>query len=69
VEALKEVSGELQTVIKDLAGGIQAGMGYLGAQNLSELKEKARYIRVSPAGQKESKTHDIIEIKTNNKTN
>jgi IMP dehydrogenase len=69
VEALKEVSGELQSVIRELAGGIQSGMGYLGAENLSQLKEKARYIRVSPAGQKESGTHDIIEIKTNNKAN
>lgn len=69
VEALKEVSGELATVIRELAGGIQSGMGYLGAENLSQLKERARYIRVSPAGQRESSTHDIIEIKTNTKSN
>ena len=38
-------------------------MGYLGARNLSELKENARFVRVTPAGQRESSTHDVIEIK------
>jgi len=47
-----------------LIGGIQSGMGYLGARTLPELRDKARYIRISPAGQKESNTHDIVELKT-----
>lgn len=64
VEALKEVSASLDTVIAQLAGGIQSGMGYLGASTLADLKTKARYARVTPAGQKESAPHDIIEVKT-----
>ena len=38
-------------------------MGYLGASKLPELKSNARFVRVTPAGQKESSTHDVIEIK------
>ena len=64
VEALKEVSGTLDDVLRQLAGGVQSGMGYLGATNLTELKQRARYIRVSPAGMKEAAPHDIIEVKT-----
>ena len=63
VEALKEVSGEINQVLATLAGGVQSGLGYLGASNLAEHRAKARYIRVSPAGQKESAPHDVIEIK------
>ncbi|MDD5349546.1 MAG: IMP dehydrogenase, partial [Chthoniobacteraceae bacterium] len=64
VEALKEVSASLDTVVTQLVGGVQSGMGYLGAANLAQLHEKARYIRVSPAGQRESAPHDVIEVKT-----
>jgi IMP dehydrogenase len=64
VEALKEVSGSVDRVLAQLIGGIQSGMGYLGAANLSQLREKARYIRVSPAGQREAAPHDVVELKT-----
>jgi len=64
IEALKEVSDSLDIVLGQLTGGIQSGMGYLGAQSLAELKANARYIRVSPAGMKESAPHDVIEVKT-----
>ena len=64
IEALKEVAGSLDTVVAQLIGGIQSGMGYLGAANLPELRRRARYIRVSPAGQKEAAPHDVIEVKT-----
>ncbi len=64
VEALKEVSGSADEILSNLAGGIQSGMGYLGASSLSALKENALYIRVSPAGQREAAPHDILEIKT-----
>ena len=67
IEALKEVSGTLDETLRELVAGIQAGMGYLGAQNLDELKEKARYVRVTPAGQRESAPHDVVEIKATHK--
>ena len=63
IEALKEVSGALDRVLAQLIGGIQSGMGYLGAANLAQLREKARYIRVSPAGQREAVPHDVVELK------
>lgn len=64
IEALKEVSGSLDDTLRQLVGGLQSGMGYLGAASLDELRNKARYIRVSPAGMKESAPHDVIEVKT-----
>jgi IMP dehydrogenase len=66
VEALKEVSPSIDRVLTQLIGGIQSGMGYLGAANLTQLREKARYIRVSPAGQREAAPHDVVEVKTGN---
>lgn len=64
IEALKEMSGPLDKILSEYIGGIQSGMGYLGAPTLADLKRRARYIRVSPAGQRESTTHDVIEVKT-----
>jgi len=64
VEALKEVSPSLDLVLTQLIGGIQSGMGYLGAANLAQLRQKARYIRVSPAGMREAAPHDVVEVKT-----
>src|SRR6185503_2850951 len=64
IEALKEVSGSVDDVLANLIGGVQSGMGYLGAANLLELRTKARFIRVSPAGQKEAAPHDVLEVST-----
>ncbi len=64
VEALKEVSPSLDLVLAQLIGGIQSGMGYLGAANLDQLRDRARYIRVSPAGMREAAPHDVVEVKT-----
>jgi len=64
IEALKEAVGSVDRVLAQLIGGIQSGMGYLGAANLVELREKARYIRVSAAGMKEAAPHDVVELKT-----
>ncbi len=64
IEALKEASGSVDDVLAGLVGGLQSGMGYLGAASLPELRAKARYARVSPAGQKEAAPHDVIEVST-----
>ncbi|MBM3848061.1 MAG: IMP dehydrogenase [Verrucomicrobia bacterium] len=64
VEALKEVSGSVDSILAQLIGGIQSGMGYLGAPDLTELRSRARYIRVTPAGQREAAPHDVVEVKT-----
>jgi len=64
IEALKEVSGSLDDTLRQLVGGIQSGMGYLGAPDLKRHRERAAYIRVSPAGMRESSPHDVVEVKT-----
>jgi IMP dehydrogenase len=64
VEALKEVSASLDSVMTQLVGGLQSGMGYLGAPNLAALRGRARFSRITPAGQRESAPHDIVEVKT-----
>ncbi|MDD3180563.1 MAG: IMP dehydrogenase [Opitutaceae bacterium] len=64
IEALKEVSGSLDDLLSSLIGGVQSGMGYLGAGTLAELRAKARYVRVTPAGLKEAAPHDVIEVAT-----
>jgi IMP dehydrogenase len=66
VEALKEVSAPVDAVLSQLAGGLQSGMGYLGAPDLQSLRDNARYTRITSAGLKESAPHDIIEVKTGN---
>ena len=66
VEALKEVTGSVDSVLTQMIGGIQSGMGYLGAANLTQLRAKARYTRVSHAGLREAATHDVVELKTGN---
>ncbi|HTQ50989.1 MAG TPA: IMP dehydrogenase [Candidatus Acidoferrales bacterium] len=66
VEALKEACGSVDRVLAQLIGGIQSGMGYLGAANLPQLRDRARYIRVSPAGMREAAPHDVVELKTGN---
>jgi len=68
VEALKEVSGSVDAVLNELIGGLQSGMGYLGAKNLKGLRENARFIRVTSAGMRESAPHDIVEVKTTKET-
>jgi len=61
---LKEVSGSVDEVLTSLIGGVQSGMGYLGARTLADLRRKARFVRVSPAGQKEAGPHDVVEVST-----
>jgi IMP dehydrogenase len=44
-------------------GGLRAGMGYCGVSTLGQLKKKGRFIRVTPAGLRESHPHDVIITK------
>ncbi|HXW83534.1 MAG TPA: IMP dehydrogenase [Candidatus Binataceae bacterium] len=55
--------GSLASNIEQLVGGLQAGMGYVGAANLAELRRRARFIRVSDAGVRESHVHDVFITK------
>jgi len=55
--------GSLSDNIFQLIGGLKAGMGYVGCRNLDELREKARFIKISAAGMRESHVHDVIITK------
>jgi IMP dehydrogenase len=66
IEALKESCGAATRVLTQLIGGIQSGLGYLGAANPEQLRLRARYIRVSPAGMREAGPHDVVEVKASN---
>ncbi|MDO9565968.1 MAG: IMP dehydrogenase [Candidatus Desulfaltia sp.] len=55
--------GSLTANIFQLIGGLKAGMGYVGCRTLEELREKARFIRISAAGMRESHVHDVIITK------
>jgi IMP dehydrogenase len=55
--------GSLTSNIHQLMGGLRAGMGYVGAGNLSELTERARFVKITAAGLKESHVHDVIITK------
>lgn len=62
IEGMKEVRGSVVNTLAEMAGGLQAGMGYNGAKDLAALKQKARFVRISSAGMKESSPHDVIEV-------
>jgi IMP dehydrogenase len=49
--------------IYQLVGGIKSGMGYIGAKTIPELHKKARFIKISPAGLRESHPHDVTITK------
>src|SRR5688572_14503033 len=66
IEALKEVVGSVDRVLAQLIGGIQSGMGYLGAANLEHLRTKPRFILVSAAWMKDARPRDVVELKTGN---
>lgn len=59
VEATVPSTGPVADSLAQLSGGLRAGMGYIGAQTLAELADKARYVRQSPAGLVESGVHDV----------
>lgn len=60
IEGRVPYKGSLAGVVGQLVGGLKAGMGYVGCSGIEELQEKARFIRITVAGLKESHVHDVI---------
>jgi IMP dehydrogenase len=60
IEGRVPYKGSLASSVYQLVGGLRAGMGYLGATSLGELHKRARFVRVTPAGLRESHAHDVI---------
>lgn len=59
IEGKVPYRGPLSDVLYQLLGGLRSGMGYVGAATVAELQEKARFVRISPAGLRESHVHDV----------
>ncbi len=63
IEGRVPYKGPLDAIIHQVTGGIRAAMGYTGCSNLKELREKAKFIRITNAGFKESHVHDVTITK------
>ena len=63
IEGRVAYKGTLAEMVTQLVGGLRSGMGYTGCQTIAELHEKARFIRITSAGLRESHVHDVIITK------
>jgi IMP dehydrogenase len=59
IEGRVPYKGALSAIIGQLVGGVRASMGYTGSENLAQLRSRTRFVKVSPAGMRESHPHDI----------
>ncbi len=60
IEGKVPYRGPISEMIYQLLGGLRSGMGYTGAATISDLHKLARFVRISPAGLRESHVHDVI---------
>jgi len=60
IEGRVPYRGTLAEMVYQLVGGVRSGMGYCGTKTIPELQQKARFIRISGAGLRESQVHDVI---------
>jgi IMP dehydrogenase len=63
IEARVPHKGQLAELVYQLVGGLKSGMGYCGCRTIKELQERAKFLRVSSAGLRESHVHDVIITK------
>ena len=60
IEGRVPYRGPLASMVYQLVGGLRSGMGYCGTATIAELREKARFVRISGAGLRESHVHDVV---------
>jgi IMP dehydrogenase len=60
VEGRIPYKGALADVVYQLVGGLRSGMGYCGCRSIEDLRQRARFIRITSAGLRESHVHDVI---------
>ncbi len=60
IEGRVPYRGTVAMVVYQLVGGVKSGMGYVGCSTISELQQKARFVRISGAGLRESHVHDVM---------
>ena len=63
IEGRVPFRGSLSNSIYQIMGGLKAGMGYVGSRSIEELRQKARFVRITPSGLRESHVHDVIITK------
>ena len=63
IEGRVPFRGSLSNSIYQLMGGLKAGMGYVGCRSIEELRQRARFVRITPSGLRESHVHDVIITK------
>ena len=63
IEGRVPYKGSVSKIIHMMVGGLKSGMGYSGCRTIAELKRKARFIRITPSGMRESHVHDVIITK------
>lgn len=63
IEGRVPFRGSLSASIYQLVGGLKAGMGYLGCRTIAEMHQRARFVRITSAGLRESHVHDVIITK------
>jgi IMP dehydrogenase len=63
IEGMVPFKGSLESVVTQLVGGLRSGMGLVGCADINELRTKATFVRVTPAGLKESHAHDVVITK------
>ena len=63
IEGMVPFKGRLSDFVYQLVGGVRAGMGYCGARTIPELWRRARFVRITAAGQRESHPHDVTITK------
>ncbi|WP_072395129.1 IMP dehydrogenase [Hyphomicrobium sp. CS1GBMeth3] len=60
IEGQVPYKGPVEGVLNQLIGGLRAGMGYTGAKTLADLRETAKFVRISPASMRESHPHGVL---------
>ena len=62
IEAMVPYKGKAKDIISYLVGGLRSALSYAGATTIKEMQTKAKFIRITPSGLKESYPHDVIEL-------
>jgi IMP dehydrogenase len=60
IEGRVPYKGPVGMVLFQLVGGLRSGMGYVGCRSIAELRSKAKFVRISSSGLRESHVHDVI---------
>jgi IMP dehydrogenase len=60
IEGQVPYKGPIAPVVHQLVGGLRASMGYVGAPDIAEFQKRARFVRITNAGLRESHVHDVM---------